>query len=68
MKHNITETIEQLIDQSSLLDVLTAIECICGEKAAHLRANWQDRQSAKVWDKASNLVGETARRVDSLHI
>ena len=53
--------IEPLLDQSSLADVLLAIARVCNEKAEHLRCNWQDEASAKVWDKA-------AKRIDELSI
>lgn len=62
-KLNICETIETLIDQSSVLDVLTAIECICSEKAAHIRHNWQDNLMARQWDSASKQAGRAARNV-----
>ncbi len=58
---NLTDDIEKLIDATSLLDVLTAIECVCGEKADHIRVNSQDSIAARLWDKASRAVGQAAR-------
>lgn len=58
---NLTEEVERLIDASSLLDMLTAIECVCGEKADHLRANWQDGLTARRWEQASKAVGHCVR-------
>ena len=60
---SVCHTIETLIDRTSLVEVLTAIECICSQKAEHLRVNWQDNATAKHWDKASNLVADVTRRV-----
>lgn len=60
-KPNVSEEIEKLIDASSLLDVLTAIELVCAEKADHIRLNWQDRTTASTWDAASKAVGVALR-------
>lgn len=58
---NVTETLESLIDQTSLLDVLVALELVCAEKADHIRHNWQDAKLAKDWDRASKVCGDAAR-------
>jgi len=60
-KEDITQTLEALVDKHGLLHVLTGLECICGEKAEHVRTNWQDEPLAKLWDKASVRVGEIVR-------
>lgn len=60
-KINIAEQIEAMIDQASVLDVLTALEIVCGEKADHIRANWQDKVLANAWDRASKVCGTAAR-------
>lgn len=65
-KPNVTEELEALIDATSLLDVLTALECICGEKAEHIRTNWQDRITARHWDKASTVCGKAARTISHI--
>ncbi len=44
-------TLEDLIDKSSLTDVLNLLANICNEKADHLRSDWQDEQSAKGWER-----------------
>lgn len=58
---SLSEQVEALIDQHSLLDVLVAIECACGDKAEHIRHNWQDRKLARLWDSASKAVGRAIR-------
>lgn len=68
LAHYATETIETLIDHHGLLHVLTALECICSEKAEHIRVNWQDCKAARSWDKASGLIRRTASRVETLNI
>ena len=64
MRPNLTEELEKLIDASSLLDVLTGLELVCAEKAEHIRANWQDKLTARPWDKASRSFGKLARETD----
>lgn len=48
---NTTETLEALIDQVGLFHVLTGLELLCLEKAEHLVSNWQDKASAKNWER-----------------
>ena len=50
---DIAEVLEQLVDQHGLLHVVTGLELVCAEKAEHIRANWQDAQTARVWDRAA---------------
>ena len=65
-KTNITEELKKLIDATSLLDVVIGLELVCSEKAEHIRVNWQDKQSANVWDKASTMLRKLARSVTNL--
>ena len=64
MRPNLTEELEKLIDASSLLDVLTGLELVCAEKAEHIRCNWQDKATARPWDRASRAFGKQARGTD----
>ena len=50
-------TLENLIDCTSIQAVLEALSDICGEKAEHIRSNWADIALAKQWDTACGLVG-----------
>ena len=63
---NITEELERLIDASTLLDVLTGLELVCAEKAEHIRRNWQDGHTAKLWGIASRKIGATARAIPQI--
>lgn len=56
--------LEAEIDKHGLDHVLIALECICGEKAEHIRANWQDRKTARPWDMWSKRFGKLAREVE----
>lgn len=50
------EKLEELVDGSDLSSVTIALGLLCSEKAEHLRCNWQDEITAKVWDRASNKL------------
>lgn len=52
--------LETMVDTVGLRNVLYALSTICGEKAEHLRANWQDHASAKVWDHAAGKLDKAA--------
>jgi hypothetical protein len=60
--------IEQLIDRHSLAVVLSDIAAICAEKAEHIRANWQDANTAKPWQDIAPRIERVAQRAlaDSL--
>jgi len=63
----ITEQLEAMIDEHSVVEVLEAISVVCSLKADHVRSNWQDEAAAKAWDWQSNeieyLAGKTSRRL-----
>jgi hypothetical protein len=52
--------LERLIDTCSLAEVLVALDVICGDKADHLRTNWQDNTSARAWDKMRKTLQAAA--------
>lgn len=45
--------LEAFIDKSNLLTVIRDLEAVCYAKAEHLRENWRDEQTAKVWEQAA---------------
>lgn len=55
------DALEAMIDRQSLADVLEAIAAICQGKASHLACNWQDEDTAKVWESR----GDSIRRIAS---
>lgn len=65
MAENVTEILEQLIDKHGLTHIVTGLSLVCGEKAEHLRVNWQDKVSAKVWDADSRTLDKAARAICS---
>lgn len=65
---DISETLESLIDTHGLLHVITAIDLICNEKAEHIRANWQDKTTAKAWLRASDAIYTASKKIESLGV
>lgn len=50
------DMLEGMVDRWTLTAVLEELAAVCGDKAEHLRANWQDKESARVWDRMYNRV------------
>ncbi len=61
---SLTDRLESMIDRHGLTHVLIGLGLVCHEKAEHLRANWQDRESAKQWYRAGNVCDAAGRRVE----
>lgn len=59
--YDIGVELEGIVDSLGLNRTLEALVEICGEKADHLRSNWQDGQAARRWEKAGDVI---ARIVD----
>lgn len=47
----VIETLESLVDSRNLASVVEGLATVCALKAQHLRENWQDHSSAKVWER-----------------
>lgn len=52
----IIDILEKIIDASDLGSIVAALALVCHEKAEHLRINWRDEITAKVWDRAGNKI------------
>ena len=52
--------LEKLIDECGGRAVILAVSDIFGDKAEHIRANWQDDALGHDWQSAANLLGRTA--------
>lgn len=48
--------LERLVDRHDLAGVLAALVEVCGEKAEHLRVNWQDAASAQMWERMAKRL------------
>jgi len=47
------EALEHMIDAHGIHRVLLALEVISGDKAEHVRTNWQDKPLARCWDNVA---------------
>jgi hypothetical protein len=63
-----TEELETVIDSDGAWSVLLTLELVLGEKAEHLRHNWQDRQTAKLYDRFSRKCGALARELAQANV
>jgi hypothetical protein len=63
-KKDLIEHLEAIVDDRGLLDMLIALECMCSEKADHLRVNWQDKSTAKEWDRMAKLIRGVADKCE----
>lgn len=54
--------IEDIIDATDLATTLRMISAICYAKGIHLIEDWQDRGSAKLWEKMGDKIGVLADR------
>jgi len=53
---DLNETLERLIDDEGLLNVMVAVAEVCRAKAEHIRTNWGDKALAKRWDAAAKRL------------
>lgn len=57
--------LESVIDEIGLSALLNEIAEIAREKADHLRSNWQDETSAKLWDKDADRIEKVSAKLNS---
>ena len=48
--------LEGLVQELTLAAILEMLERICHKKAEHLRTDWKDEETAKLWDKAARQI------------
>lgn len=63
------DDLEHMLDRYTLADLLDGLATICAEKAEHVRSNWQDETTAKLWERASMSVstfGATSKAVKAV--
>jgi hypothetical protein len=54
---NIDHTVEALIDQHGVQQVLSVMSVIAAEKAEHVMASYGDKHLARKWVRAANALG-----------
>ncbi|UGA46786.1 hypothetical protein HU230_0012385 [Bradyrhizobium quebecense] len=60
---DITTALEEMIDRHGLTHVVAGLSLICSEKADYIRANFQDRVTAKAWDADARGLLQCARLI-----
>lgn len=55
--------LESMIDRYALSGTTEALAHIASEKAEHIRENWQDNQTAKVWDDAAKRLDGVSAKI-----
>lgn len=50
--------LEDMIDATSVEDLITGVEVVCREKADHIRAEWQDEALAKDWEAVARVLSK----------
>lgn len=55
--------LENLVDRFGLGHVLSALVEMCHEKANHLRSNWQDATTARVWDANAKTIDKVILKI-----
>lgn len=58
------DELEAIVDAIGLGMTLSVLAMIAGDKADHLRSNWQDAGTAKVWEAAGRDIGKLAAKID----
>lgn len=62
------DALEQIIDGSTIHQVIEALAEICHEKADHIRHTWQDRVTAAPWDRAGNALSQAAKKTATIGV
>jgi hypothetical protein len=57
--------LELMIDKIGLSHVLFKLAEVCGDKAEHLRSNWQDEKAAKEWIADARAIEKLAAKIRS---
>jgi hypothetical protein len=55
--------LENILDSTTLQDVLKTLADICYGKAEHLQVNWQDEEAARQWTLAALRVDNCSSKV-----
>lgn len=54
------DALEAILDQTDMSSLLLALGRVANEKGEHLRINWQDNITAKVWDRMATKLDKLA--------
>lgn len=56
--------LESIIDSLGLSTTLCLMADICREKSEHIQTNWQDKITARPWEKAAKRIETLSNRTD----
>lgn len=57
------DQLEELVDATSLEDVIRALSVVCGLKADHIAVDWQDKATSRPWSRAQCALDKAAFQV-----
>ena len=60
------DDLESLVDRFGMSRLLDALADLAICKGEHLRANWQDKESAKVWERDAKRNKAQRRMMESV--
>ena len=60
------DDLESLVDRFGMSRLLDALADLAICKGEHLRANWQDKESAKVWERDAKRIRAIANKMESV--
>lgn len=60
------DTLESIVDQFSTSTVINMLSEIAGEKAEHIRENWQDEGLAKQWERLAKVLDRSYMHVNKI--
>jgi 3-methyladenine DNA glycosylase AlkC len=61
-----TEVLEDMIDESSVAEILRDIEQVCYNKQEHILSNWQDDHLAERWFKIAQELQNASDAIDQI--
>jgi hypothetical protein len=62
-EQQLDDALEALIDKTDIALVIASLERVCWAKAEHLHSAWQDKLSAKQWERTGKLLGTLHSRI-----
>lgn len=67
-EHTDLRELELRVDRYGLHGVLRALAQIASDKGEHVRSNWQDKTTAKAWDKAMMHIDRAQNACEKLGV
>jgi hypothetical protein len=68
MEKDTKAILEELVDSTSVSDVLQMLSEIYFEKSEHIRDNWQDEPLARIWERAGNRIAAFHAKLGSTFV